>query len=351
LNPSYKQNQSYLLQVDRLRVTIPTTQGIVHAVDDIAFSIERGETLGIVGESGCGKSILCKSIVGLLPKGALLANDSEVVLEGRSLNRLSNGEFNKIRGREIGMIFQDPMTTLNPVLTVGKQIAEPLIHHLGMPPRDARKRSAELMASVGIPNPLLRLNQYPHELSGGLRQRVVIAIALSCKPKLLIADEPTTALDVTVQAEILDLLDRLQRERNMAVILVTHDLGVAATRCQNIAVMYGGKFVEAAPTKTLFSHMEMPYTRALLNSLPRLEDPPHTVLKTIEGQPPNMTVRAQGCCFAPRCTYRIERCNEKVPSLIPEDLKAHRWACWNPLESQRTKFCSNLKADGQQKRK
>jgi len=327
-----------LLHVDRLRVDIPTKQGIVHAVNDVSFSLDKGETLGIVGESGCGKSILCKSIVGLLPKGTLLGNASEVVLEGRSLNRLSNGEFNKIRGREIGMVFQDPMTTLNPVMTIGKQICEPLMHHLGLRLKDARKRSVELMASVEIPNPSLRLSQYPYELSGGLRQRVVIAIALSCEPKLLIADEPTTALDVTVQAKILDLLDKLQKERNMAVILVTHDLGVAVTRCRYIAVMYGGKFVETAPTKALFSHMKMPYTRALFDSLPQLEDPPHTILKTIDGQPPNLVVRAEGCCFAPRCAYRTERCNEEAPSLLPEDFKAHRSACWNPLESQPQNF-------------
>jgi len=229
------------------------------------------------------------------------------------------------------MVFQDPMTALNPVMTIGRQIAEPLVHHLGMRCKPALKKSVELMTSVGIPRPRMRINQYPHQLSGGLRQRVAIAIALSCNPKLLIADEPTTALDVTVQAGILDLLDQLRKEKNMAVILVTHDLGVAAQRCQDIAVMYAGKLVETAPATSLFSQMKMPYTQALFESLPRLENPVHSILDTINGQPPNLMSQPMGCGFAPRCTYRRNRCREKEPALWPKDGTPHRAACWYPL--------------------
>ncbi len=319
--------------INQLQVKIPTLRGVVNAVEGVSFSLEKGKALGIVGESGCGKSILCKSILGLLPKGALVSNESKIVFKGQVLNHLSNNELNKIRGREIAMVFQDPMTSLNPVMTIGKQIAEPLVHHLGMGIKNAMKKSEELMESVGIPEPLMRLKQYPHQLSGGLRQRVAIAMALSCKPKLLIADEPTTALDVTVQAGILDLLDRLRREKNMAIILVTHDLGVAAARCQDIAVMYAGKLVEMAATKALFSHMKMPYTRALFDSLPRLDNPVHSTLDTINGQPPNLIFPSKGCCFAPRCTHSAKICYEKDPPLSSKDKTPHMSACWHPLKN------------------
>lgn len=319
--------------MDQLRVYIPTARGVVHAVDGVSFSLERGKTLGIVGESGCGKSILCKSIPGLLPKGTLVSKDSKIVFNGRQLNRCTNRELNKIRGRDIAMIFQDPMTALNPVMTIGRQIAEPLMHHLGMTYKDALKQAVELMASTGIAKPETRLSQYPHQLSGGLRQRVVIAMALSCNPKLLIADEPTTALDVTVQAEILDLLNHFRKVKNMAMILITHDLGLAAARCQDIAVMYAGKFVETAPANSLFSRIKMPYTRALFDSLPQMENPVHTTLNTINGQPPNLILPLKGCCFAPRCAYGTKKCYEKTPILYPKNSKTHRWACWHPLIS------------------
>ena len=328
---SGERRNSDLLEVNQLSVTIPTGSGVVHAVSDVSFSLTEGRMLGIVGESGCGKSMLCKSIIGILPSGAAQSAGTQINFRGRNLVGLSRVELNKIRGCEIGMIFQDPMTALNPVMTIGRQISEPLIRHLGMRSKDALDKAVELMASVGIPNPSVRLKQYPHQLSGGLRQRVVIAIALSCGPRLLIADEPTTALDVTVQAGILDLLEDLQKERNMAVILVTHDLGVAAMRCQDIAVMYGGKFVEMASAESLFTQMRMPYTRALLDSLPLLENPPHTTLKVINGQPPNLALRSEGCCFAPRCAYRIERCHREAPRLQPAGSEPHRFACWNPL--------------------
>jgi len=318
--------------IDQLRVKIHTLRGVVHAVQGVSFSLKKGKAIGIVGESGCGKSILCRSILGLLPKGARVSNESKIVFKGRTLNHLSNNELNTVRGREIGMVFQDPMTALNPVMTIGKQIAEPLVHHLGMRYGNAMEKSEELMESVGIPEPLMRLKQYPHQLSGGLRQRVAIAIALSCKPKLLIADEPTTALDVTVQAGILDLLDRLRKEKNMAVILVTHDLGVAAARCQDIAVMYAGRIVEKASTKALFSHMKMPYTRALFDSLPRLENPVHSTLSTIKGRPPNLIFPSDGCCFAPRCTHSTRTCHGKAPPLSSKDADPHLSACWHPLK-------------------
>ncbi len=324
-------NSSVLLSIEQLKVKIPTAHGPLHAVDGVTFSLEKGKTLGIVGESGCGKTMLCRSILGILPRDAVLSDTSKIVFNGRILNHLSNNELNIIRGRDIAMIFQDPMTALNPVMTIGKQIAEPLVHHLGMRLKDALKESVELMAAAGIPKPLTRLNQYPHQLSGGLRQRVVIAMALACKPKLLIADEPTTALDVTVQAGILDLLDQLRKERNMAIILITHDLSVATARCQDIAVMYGGKLVETASAKSLFSHMKMPYTRALFESSPRLENPVHSTLNAINGQPPNLHSPSKGCSFAPRCAYGTKRCYEKEPRLSSADNKNHMAACWYPL--------------------
>ncbi len=324
-------NSSVLLSVEQLQVKIPTERGPLHAVDGVTFSLEKGKILGIVGESGCGKTMLCRSILGILPRGAVLSDTSKIVFKGQILNHLSNTELNIIRGRDIAMVFQDPMTALNPVMTIGRQIAEPLVHHLGMRRKDALKESVELMAAAGIPKPLMRLNQYPHQLSGGLRQRVVIAMALACKPKLLIADEPTTALDVTVQAGILDLLDQLRKERDMAIILITHDLGVATARCQDIAVMYGGKLVETASAKSLFSHMKMPYTRALFESSPRLENPVHSTLNAINGQPPNLTSPSKGCGFAPRCAYETKRCHEKEPSLSTTDNKNHMAACWYPL--------------------
>ncbi len=335
--------ESPLLSIDQLQVLIPTPRGAVHAVDNVSFSLEKGKTLGLVGESGCGKSILCRSITGLLPKGAVVSNHSKIVFKDQILNQLSNHALNKIRGREIAMVFQDPMTALNPVMTIGRQMAESLVHHMGMNLKNALEKSVELMAAAGIPKPLMRLKQYPHQLSGGLRQRVVIAMALSCNPKLLIADEPTTALDVTVQAGILDLLDQLRREKNMAIILITHDLGVAAARCQEIAVMYAGKLVETASAKALFSHMKMPYTRALFDSLPRLENPVHSTLKTIDGQPPSLICPPGGCRFAPRCPSSASLCYEKEPPLSSKDNSPHRSACWYPLTSANNGFENLIK--------
>lgn len=326
-------NSLTLLTVDHLEVIIPTPRGPVHAVDDVSFALERGKTLGLVGESGCGKSMLCRAILGLLPREALLAPHALIRFDGQILNRLPERALSKIRGRDIAMVFQDPMTSLNPVMKIGRQVAEPLVHHMGMKSGEALDNAVELMRSVGIANPEQRLRQYPHQLSGGLRQRVAIATSIACEPKLLIADEPTTALDVTVQAEILDLLDHLRSAKQMAMILVTHDLGVAAGRTQSIAVMYGGKIVETAATPALFAGMRVPYTRALFDSIPRLQNPPHTMLATIEGQPPNLIDPPGGCRFAPRCARAQNRCFDEQPPLLPQDPHSHRIACWFPLNA------------------
>lgn len=317
--------------VNRLRVRIPTDRGPVCPVDGVSFTLERGKTLGLVGESGCGKTVLCRAILGLLPKGTMLSKDAEIIFDGQLLNRLPERGLNKIRGREVAMIFQDPMTALNPVMTVGRQLSEPLVHHLGMTAKDAKRKATQLMAATGIPNAEQRARLYPHQLSGGLRQRIAIAMALACEPRLLIADEPTTALDATIQADILDLLSFLHNEKRMAMILITHDLRMAAARTQNIAVMYAGKIVETATTGELFANMRMPYTRALFNAIPRIGNPTHRVLKTIVGQPPNPIDPPQGCRFSPRCLYASLKCKAEEPPLLPEDPLAHRTACWHPL--------------------
>ncbi len=319
-----------LLSIKNLVTTIDADHGVVQAVNNVSFDLGQGKTLAIVGESGSGKSILGKSILKLLPANAVVSSESKIYFDGRELNQLHPKAFNKIRGCGIAMIFQDPMSSLNPVITIGKQIAESLIFHFGMKKNRALNRSVELLKSVGIPNPEHRINEYPHQLSGGLRQRVAIAIALACDPKLLIADEPTTALDVTVQAEILDLLARRQSERNMSMILITHDLGVAAGRAGSIVVMYAGRIVEQAPVRELFSNMRMPYTRALMDSIPSLENLPHTKLNSIEGRPPDLANLPGGCSFAPRCTRVQERCLEAEPTLMSDSRKNHLFACWYP---------------------
>lgn len=323
-----------LLTVENLQTHIHTDRGIVRAVDGVSFMLCQGKTLGIVGESGSGKSVLCRTLLGLLPHTAVVPDYSRISFNGHNLGRLSEKEFRRIRGQDIAMIFQDPMSSLNPVIKVGKQISETLTYHLGMKRRPARERAVELMRSVGIPMPEQRVDHYPHQLSGGMRQRVAIAIALACEPKLLIADEPTTALDVTVQAEILDMLTRRQSERNMTMILITHDMGVAAGRANEIIVMYAGKVVEQAPASELFFNMRMPYTRALMNSIPRLENPPHTTLNSINGQPPNLIAPPRGCCFAPRCSRVQARCFEAEPPLASDSRADHFFACWYPFGEQ-----------------
>ena len=322
-----------LLEVTDLRTYFRTPRGIVHAVDGVSFTLERGKTLGVVGESGSGKTVLARSIMRLLPKSTTIHPTGKVVFEGRNLLDLSTKEMQDVWGEEIAMVFQDPMTSLNPVVKIGRQITEGLRHHLDMSKSEAREAAIALLTSVGIPEPIRRLNQYPHELSGGMRQRVTIAIALACGPRLLLADEPTTALDVTVQAQILDLLQRQQRERFMAMVLVTHDLGVVAGRTDEIAVMYAGKVVERAATHDLFRDMRMPYTEALLRSIPRVTNPSHTRLQAIVGRPPDLVNLPKGCKFAPRCPYAQERCLEEDPPLLPGPTPGHEFRCWYPVNT------------------
>ena len=318
-----------ILDVRNQRTAFATARGMLQAVDGVTFTLERGRTLGIVGESGSGKSVLSRSIMRLLPGNSVVDRTSQVILNGRDLTKMSEKDLRRLRGPEMAIVFQDPMTSLNPVLTVGKQIMEVLIFHMGMKKGPARERAIELLRAVGLPQPDVRVDQYPHQLSGGMRQRVAIAIAIACEPDLLIADEPTTALDVTVQAEILDLLQRMVRERNMAMILITHDMGVVAGRCDDVAVMYAGRIVEKAPVRELFSNTRMPYTGALLSSIPRVTDPPHRKLDAIEGRPPDLINPPPGCAFAPRCKFADAACQAEQPVLQGQG--GHQFACVKPL--------------------
>ena len=322
-----------VLQVVNQRTAFVTARGLLQAVDGVSFILDKGQTLGIVGESGSGKSVLSRSIMGLLPPNARTGPGSRVVFEGADLSALTEREFRKLRGLEMAIVFQDPMTSLNPVLTIGSQITEVLTHHLGFTRNEAKERTVELLASVGLPQPETRANQYPHQLSGGMRQRVAIAIALACEPRLLIADEPTTALDVTVQAEILDLLQKKQREANMAMILITHDMGVVAGRTDKVAVMYAGRIVEQAPTQELFHNRRMPYTDALLASIPRMSDDNSRRLNAIDGRPPDLIDRAPGCSFEPRCVFADGVCTSAAPPLSGTD---HAFACWHPIGADAT---------------
>jgi len=318
-----------LLEVTDLCTSFRTPAGLVRAVDGVSLTLDRGRTLGIVGESGSGKSVLSRSIMGLLPKRNV-ERRGRVVYDGHELTALGTRAQRELWGAEMSMVFQDPMTALNPVLRIGNQITEGLRHHLGLDRATARANAVALLRSVGIPEPERRLRQYPHELSGGMRQRVMIAVALACGPKLLFADEPTTALDVTVQAQILNLLALQQRERNMAMILVTHDLGVVAGRADDIAVMYAGQIVETAPTATLFRNVRMPYTEALLRSIPKLDEPRHARLQAIPGRPPQLVDPPRGCRFAPRCPYAQARCHAEAPPLV-ESEPGHSYRCWYPV--------------------
>jgi peptide/nickel transport system ATP-binding protein len=321
-----------LLEVTDLRTSFRTPRGRVRAVDGVSFTLERGKALGIVGESGSGKTVLARSIMGLLT-GRNVERTGSVRFEGQEMLDLTPRQMRHIWGQEMAMIFQDPMTSLNPLMKIGKQIGEPLKVHLDMSGKTARATAERLLRDVKIPEAARRLEQYPHELSGGMRQRVMIAIALACGPTLLFADEPTTALDVTVQAQILDLIEEQRRERNMSLILVTHDLGVVAGHTDEIAVMYGGRLVEKAPTKTLFANMKMPYTEALFESIPKLESAAHSRLRTIPGRPPDLVNPPVGCRFAPRCAYARDRCREEEPPLVPAETPDHSYACWYPVGS------------------
>jgi oligopeptide transport system ATP-binding protein len=306
-----------LLEVDDIRTYFATRSGDVHAVDGVSFAVEKGKTLGIVGESGCGKSVTALSIMGLLAPTARIETGA-IRFEGRELNRLSQRELEDVRGRQISMIFQDPMTSLNPTLTIGLQLTETMQRHLEISHDEARKRAVQLLEEVHIPNARQRLDDYPHRYSGGMRQRVMIAIALSCSPKLLIADEPTTALDVTVQAGILDLLEELRDEHEMSMIIITHDMGVVAEAADDIAVMYAGQIVEQASAEELFDHPEHPYTEALLGALPQLEGEGvrEGRLTAIPGRPPDLLNPPAACRFGPRCPYAGgDSCTVEEPQL------------------------------------
>jgi oligopeptide/dipeptide ABC transporter ATP-binding protein len=319
-----------LLVVDDLHTSFRTSRGTVRAVEGVSLTVQRGETLGIVGESGSGKTVLARSIMGLLPQRDVVKSGT-VTFAGHELTAMSAAQLRQVWGAELSMIFQDPMTALNPVKRIGKQITESLRLHLGMDRGEANAQAIELLRSVGIPSPEERIGWSPFQLSGGMRQRVMIAIALACAPRLVLADEPTTGLDVTVQAQILDLLAELQRERHMAVILVTHDLGVVASRTDHILVMYAGRIVEQASTHTLFSDTHMPYTRALMDSIPRLSESSGTRLRAIAGRPPDLIHPPPGCRFAPRCPYAQDKCRESEPPLRTAGTPDHLFACWFPL--------------------
>ena len=323
---------SPLLQVEEFALHFRTRHGDLRAVDGVSFDVRKGRTLGIVGESGSGKTVLSRSIMGLLT-GKNVIRRGKVTFDGRDISNLSRKDGRALRGTEIAMVFQDPMTSLNPVMKIGRQLTEGMAAHLDLSKDERYSVALELMRGVGIPSPKHRLEQYPFELSGGMRQRVTIAIAIACNPKLLLADEPTTALDVTIQAQILNLLEAKKRERNMAMILVTHDLGVVAGRTDEIMVMYAGKVVERAPTAELFSRMRMPYTEALLNSIPKLDEPSHTPLITIGGRPPAMTAPPKGCRFSTRCRYVQQKCIDQEPPLSTDSSVSadHVYACWFPV--------------------
>jgi oligopeptide/dipeptide ABC transporter ATP-binding protein len=319
-----------LLEVEDLHTAFRTGRGTVRAVDGVSFTVNRGKTLGIVGESGSGKTVLSRSIMGLLPLRDVIKSGT-VRFADHELTSMTPAQLRQVWGAELSMIFQDPMTALNPVKRIGVQITESLRLHLNMGRSDAKAHAIELLRSVGIPSPEERVDWYPFQLSGGMRQRVMIAIALACAPRLVMADEPTTGLDVTVQAQILDLLADLQRERHMAIILVTHDLGVVATRADDIVVMYAGRIVERAPTHTLFKDTHMPYTRALMDSIPRLSEASGTRLHAIAGRPPDLIHPPTGCRFAPRCPYVQDKCRESDPPLRTAGSPDHLFACWFPL--------------------
>ena len=318
-----------LLSVRDLRVEFGTRRGTVHAVNGISFDVAAGETLGIVGESGCGKSVTSLALLGILARsGRVVSGTAD--FGGRDLLRLSDRELRRVRGRDIAMIFQDPMTSLNPVLTVGRQIREALETHFELGRDQATRRAGALLDQVGIPSAEVRLKDYPHQFSGGMRQRAMIAMALACEPKLLIADEPTTALDVTIQAQILDLLRALVADRDTALVLITHDLGVVAGMCERVNVMYGGMFMETGTADDVFDRPRHPYTLGLLQSIPRLDAGRKRKLRPIEGTPPNMLRAPTMCPFAPRCAYEVEQSRTEVPPLVELE-PGHFVACFNPV--------------------
>lgn len=316
-----------LMEIKDLKVRFHTQDGVVNAVNGVSYKLQPGEILGVVGESGCGKSVHALSIMRLIqiPPGEIFG---EVIFDRRDLLKISEPEMRHVRGKDVAMVFQDPMSSLNPVYTVGFQIMEALKLHKGLDDKSARQRAGELLDLVGIPGSYQRLDDYPHQFSGGMRQRAMIAMALSCEPRLLIADEPTTALDVTIQAQIIDLVMRLQQELGMAIMWITHDLGIVAEMAQNINVMYAGFIIERGQVHDIYKRTRHPYTMGLLGSLPRIDEPPGSKLVSIPGLPPDLVALPKGCPFAARCFYRIQKCFDENPSLEKTDGIDHVVACW-----------------------
>jgi len=316
-----------LLEVKDLETRFFTQDGVVKAVNGISYTLEEGATLAIVGESGCGKSVGVMSLLRLIPEPPGKITGGEAFFMGRDLLKMKKDEIRRVRGREIAMVFQDPMTSLNPVLTVGRQITEALELHLGMDKREAKNRAIELLEMVNIPGAAQRIDDYPHQFSGGMRQRAMIAMALSCMPQVLIADEPTTALDVTIQAQIIELVKQLRDELGMAIIWITHDLGVVAGLCERVVVMYAGYIVEDSPVQDLYANPQHPYTEGLLGSLPRIDMLRDERLVSIDGMPPDQIALPEGCPFAARCSYVIDRCLKENPPLVSV-APGHKTACW-----------------------
>jgi oligopeptide/dipeptide ABC transporter ATP-binding protein len=324
-----------LLEVINLQTHFLTRGGVVRAVDGVSWDVEEGETVALVGESGCGKSVTALSIMRLVEPAAGRIVGGRILFKGRDLLTLDEEEMRRVRGREIGMIFQEPMTSLNPVLTIGRQLTEGLEIHLGLSRDEARRRAIERLGLVGIPDPERRLSQYPHQFSGGMRQRMMIAMALACDPPLVLADEPTTALDVTIQAQILELMKDLSRRLGVAMLIITHNLGVVARYADRVNVMYAGRIIERGTARQIYSSPRHPYTLGLLRSVPRLDEPRRARLAPIEGQPPDLTRLPPGCAFAPRCAFRVDRCTHEAPPLEPVEANGHVSACWEAQRLQR----------------
>ena len=317
-----------LLEVKNLKTHFYSDDTVTKAVDGVTYDVEAGETVAIVGESGCGKSVSSMSVMQLIPQPPGKIVEGEINFEGRNLLSLSGEEMRRVRGREIAMIFQEPMTSLNPVINIETQLTEAMTLQLGITDAEAKKRAIELLVRVGIPEPEVRIKQHPHEFSGGMRQRVMVAMALSCDPKLIIADEPTTALDVTIQAQILDLMQDLAAERNMGLVIITHNLGVVARYADRINIMYAGRIIESGTCKDIFADPKHPYTLGLLESIPRLDQPKGSKLVPIIGQPPNLADLPKGCSFQPRCRFATDRCSVGYPA-VSEYENGHASACWN----------------------
>jgi len=318
-----------ILEIKDLKTFFYTPEGLVKAVDGVSYNVAEGETVALVGESGCGKSVSALSIMGLIPDPPGRIVDGQIRFSGKDLRALDEEGMRRIRGKEIAMIFQEPMTSLNPVLSIGRQMTEHQEVHLHISTEEAIRRSKEMLQSVGIPDAVRRLSQYPHQFSGGMRQRVMIAMAMSCDPKMILADEPTTALDVTIQAQILELLKELTRKKGVSLIIITHNLGVVARYADWVNVMYAGKIIECGPSQATYHNPQHPYTVGLLNSVPRLDQPRKSKLEPIEGQPPDLMNLPEGCSFRPRCKFVQQKCGSEVP-LLYEIEKGHRIACWLP---------------------